>query len=93
MNTQPISNYIQHFFTQNGKTSLFLEQQAIALWAQAVGGFIAKQTAKISAKQGVLYVTIPNAALRFEVLSSRSQIVAKINETLGCEVIKGIIIK
>ena len=93
MTHQPIGNYIQHFFAQNGKISMLLEQQAVGLWAQTVGEFIAKQTTKISAKRGVLYVTIPNAALRFEVLSSRSQIVAKINEALGGEVIKGIIIK
>jgi len=93
MNNQEIGSYIQHFFAKNGKISLFLEQQAVALWAQTVGEFIAKQTTKITAKQGVLYVTIPNAALRFEVLSSRSQIITKINQTLGSDVIKGIIIK
>ena len=93
MDTQPVGNFIQHFFAKNGKISLFLEQQAVELWPKTVGEFIAKHTKKVTAKQGVLYVTIPNAALRFEVLSSRTQIVTKINETLGGEVIKGIIIK
>ena len=93
MDTKPVGNFIQHFFAKNGKISLFLEQQAVDLWAETVGEFIAKHTQKVTAKQGVLYVTINNAALRFEVLGSRSQIVAKINEALGGEVIKGIIIK
>jgi len=93
MNTQTVGNYIEHFFAKNGKISLLLEQQAVELWAQTVGEFIAKQTTKISAKQGVLYVTIPNAALRFEVLNSRSQIIIKINQQLGCDLIKGIIVK
>jgi predicted nucleic acid-binding Zn ribbon protein len=93
MTNQPVGNFIQEFFAKNGKISIFLEQQAVELWPQIVGEFIAKQTTKISAKQGVLYVAIPNAALRFEVMSRRSQIASKINETLGYEVIKGIIIK
>jgi len=93
MNTQSISNFIQHFFIKNGKISMFLEQQAVELWEQTVGEFIAKQTEKIIAKQGVLYVSIPNATLRFELLGRRSQIIAKLNEALGGEVIKGIIIK
>ena len=93
MNTQPVGNFIQHFFAKNGKISLFFEQQAVDLWPEAVGEFIAKHTQKVTAKQGVLYVTIPNAALRFEVLNSRTQIITKINEALGGEVIKGIIIK
>ncbi|MCL1850555.1 MAG: DUF721 domain-containing protein [Bacteroidetes bacterium] len=93
MNNVGIGGVIQEFFAKNGKISIFLEQQAVALWPQTVGEFVAQQTTKISAKQGILYVTIPNAALRFEVMSSRSQIVFKINEALGGEVIKGIIIK
>jgi predicted nucleic acid-binding Zn ribbon protein len=88
-----IGNVIQDFFAKNGKISILLEQQAVEQWRQIVGEFIANQTTKITAKQGILYVTIPNAALRFEVMGSRSQIISKINETLGGEVIKGIIIK
>jgi predicted nucleic acid-binding Zn ribbon protein len=93
MNNQTIGNFIQHFFVKNGKISLFLEQQAVELWAKTVGEFIAKQTTKVTANQGVLYVTIPNAALRFELLGRRSKIIAQLNEALGGEVIKGIIIK
>jgi len=93
MNNQSIGNIIQQFLIRNGKYSLFLEQQAVELWQQTVGDFIAQQTTKITSKQGVLYVTIPNAALRFEILNNRSSIITKINETLGAEVIKGLIIK
>jgi len=93
MSNQKIGNYIQEFFVKKGKFSLFLEQQAVHLWPEAVGEFVALQTAKISVQQGVLYVIIPNAALRFEVMNSRSQIIAKINNKLGGEVIKGIIVK
>jgi len=93
MNDQTIGKFIQQFYNKNGKISLFFEQQAVELWSQVVGEFIAKQTTKINAKNGVLTVTIPNAALRFEVMNSRSQIIAKINESIGAEVIKGIIIR
>jgi predicted nucleic acid-binding Zn ribbon protein len=92
-NNQTIGNYIQHFYAKNGKISLLLEQQAIDLWEETVGDFVAKHTKKVVAKQSVLFVTIPNASLRFEIMNSRSQIIAKINEKLGCEVIKGIIVK
>jgi predicted nucleic acid-binding Zn ribbon protein len=93
MPSHPISNVIQDFLTKNGKISLFLEQQAIELWEQAVGEYVAGQTQKITAKQGVLYVSISNAALRFELLNSRSQIINRINEALGGEVVKGVILK
>jgi predicted nucleic acid-binding Zn ribbon protein len=92
MNNQTIGNFIQQFFAKNGKISQFLEQQAVELWPETVGEFIAAQTKKISIKQGVLYVTIPIAALRFELMGSRSQIMNKLNQKLGAEVVKGIII-
>jgi predicted nucleic acid-binding Zn ribbon protein len=91
-NNQTIGNFIQHFFARNGKISLFLEQQAVDLWEEVVGEFVAKHTKKVVAKQSVLFVTIPNASLRFEIMNSRNQIISKINEYLGCEVIKEIII-
>jgi len=93
MNTQPIGNCIKLFFAKNNKMPIFLEQQAVDLWPQIVGEFVSKQTTKITAKQGVLYVTIPNAALRFELMGNRSQIVANINQKIGGKVIKGIIVK
>jgi len=93
MNTLPIGDFIQHFFAKNGKLSLLFERKAVELWEETVGEFVAIKTTKVTAKRGVLYVTIPNAALRFEVMSSRSQIIAKINEALGSEIIKGIIVK
>ena len=93
MDDKIVGAMIHEFLIKNGKISLFLEQQAIDMWGEIVGEFIAKQTTKISVKQGVLCVTIPNAALRFEVLGCRSQIVNKINKKLGGEVIKGIIVK
>jgi predicted nucleic acid-binding Zn ribbon protein len=92
MNHQTIRDCIQQFFAQRGKISLLLEQKAVELWAEEVGVFIAKHTTKVTARQGALYVTIPNAALRFEVMGSRSQIIAKINKKLGYEVIKAIIV-
>jgi len=93
MHPKTIGDFIQNFFTQKGKISLLLEQRAVDLWPEIVGGFVAKQTAQISVKQGVIYATIPNAALRFEIINSRSQIITKINEKLGIEVIKGLVIK
>jgi len=93
MDNQTIGDLIQQFFVKKGKISLFLEQRAIDLWPEVVGVFIAKQTSKISIKQGVIYVTIPNAALRFEIMNSQSQIIAKLNEKLGGKVIKGVIVK
>jgi len=93
MDSQSIGNIIQNFYEKSGKISMLLEQHVVELWTEIVGEFIAKQTTKVSVKQGVIYVTIPNAALRFEVLNSRSQIISKINERIGQNIIKGIIVR
>lgn len=93
MNENAISSLITNFLIKNNKSNLFLEQQAVTLWNQIVGEFIAKQTTKISVKNGVIYAIIPLAALRFEVMNCRSQIILKMNQHLGAEVIKNIIIK
>lgn len=93
MNNQTIGTFIQNFYVKNGKFSIFLEQRAVELWSEVVGDFIAKQTTKITTKQSIIYATIPNAALRFEVMGRRSQIMENINKKLGSDVIKGIIVR
>lgn len=81
------SDLIRLFIKSSGKEKLFLERKAIALWPQLMGEYIANNTGKVNVSQGVMYVKVFNAALRFELNNSRSMIIQKINNQLGQEVI------
>jgi hypothetical protein len=79
--------YIQN----NNKETLYLEQQIPAVWNDIAGDFIVSQTKKIFFKNGVLQISIPNAALKFELNTRRTELIKKINSELKKEIVKEIV--
>jgi len=66
------------------------EHRACALWPQIVGQGINRYTVRRSVAGGVMTVWMTSAPLRAELMMRRMDIVARINEALGREVIKDI---
>lgn len=66
------------------------ETRACALWPRIVGPDIAARTSAPSVKNALMTVSVPNAALRHELLMTRSSIVKIINDTLNADVISDI---
>ena len=67
------------------------EQRALAMWPTLVGQGVNRYTTDRSVKDGVL--TISSAPLRNKLMLTRSTLIARINESLGHEVIKEIIFR
>lgn len=91
MEEQRIGDLIRQFVAENGKKNLFLERKVLELWPSVMGTYINSNTDKLSIRQGVLYVKVYNASLRFELNASRSLIVQKLNDAVGGEVVKSIV--
>ena len=91
MEEQRISDLIRQFVASNGKDELFRERKVLSIWPSVMGDYIANNTNSVSIKQGVLYVKVLNASLRFELNTSRSLIIKKLNDAVGGEVVKSIV--
>lgn len=91
MEEQSVGDIIRQFIKNSGKEKLFLERKAVALWPELMGEYIAQNTGKVNVSQGVMYVQVLNAALRFELTNSRTMILNKINGQLGQEVITNVV--
>ena len=66
------------------------ELHAAELWPKVAGGAIAEECGKPSVRNGVMSIGVKNAALRNELLMSRSGFISNINRCLGKEIIKEI---
>ncbi|MEX1140100.1 MAG: DUF721 domain-containing protein [Bacteroidota bacterium] len=66
------------------------EYDAVAHWAGAVGQQVAKVTEAQSIKNGVLLVRVSNGPWRNELQMLKTDIIRKLNESLGEEVVKDI---
>lgn len=67
-----------------------LETRAVELWSPVMGAPVASLTGKPVVHRGRMTVGVPSAALRHELMMSRSRIIDLINDALGEDVIKEI---
>jgi predicted nucleic acid-binding Zn ribbon protein len=69
------------------------EHRASALWLQIVGDGINRYTISRSVRDGVMTVRLSSASLANELTLIRANIIQRINEALGHEIIHEIIFK
>ncbi|HPE40467.1 MAG TPA: DUF721 domain-containing protein [Bacteroidales bacterium] len=93
MSTLLIGDIVKQFLEKYGKNELFLEKRAVESWEKVVGPLIAKYTKKVNSKNGILTIKVLNGALRFELMGMKSEIIRKLNQEVGQDVIKDIILK
>ncbi len=79
-----LTKYLQGY---NLETQL-LEKRVAELWPQVIGDKLVAYTGKPEVKQGILYVSVPSAPLRQEFFMARQEIVRRINEAVGAQVVK-----
>lgn len=90
-NEQLLKDLLQQFIDKSGKQRLYDERRVLSLWTEVVEPVVAQNTQCKDIKNGVLTVKVTNAALRFELLARKSDIIRRLNERLGVEVVKDII--
>ncbi len=69
------------------------EVNLINSWEETVGKAIALRTSKLYIKDQVLYVYLNSSVVRSELLMLREALKEKLNEKVGSEVIKDIVLK
>lgn len=86
-----MSDLIRNFLRRNEKDQLYHERRAVELWKSEMGSFIADNTKNVEMHKGVLYVKMINASLKFELMGRRSEMIRKLNDKMGVEVVKDIL--
>jgi|WetSurMetagenome_2_1015567.scaffolds.fasta_scaffold372156_1 hypothetical protein len=66
--------------------------EAIAVWSAVVGERIAAVTEAKRIHKGRLFVEVKNAAWRYELIFHRADLVEKLNQRLGGDVVKEIVL-
>lgn len=69
------------------------ETAVINSWEEIVGKAISSRTSKIYIRDKVLYVHLNSSVVRNELLMLRSALKEKINQKIGAEVVKDIVLR
>ncbi|APA65427.1 MAG: DUF721 domain-containing protein [Maribacter dokdonensis] len=81
-------------FIQKNKLEKGIDKvDARAAWAKLMGNGVDNYTTEIELKFGTLYVSLSSSVLREELSLGKSKIVRMINEEIGKEVVKKLILR
>ena len=93
--TEPdtVGNIIKQLLKEDHIDRQFDEQQVVYLWPEIVGQGINRYTTSRWVKNGVLYLHISSAPLRNELMMNRTTLIKHLNDAVGSEVIRDIVIR
>lgn len=88
--TKSLGDAIEELIAQLGIKKKLHEQDAFVVWDEAVGERISKIATPTRMLRGTLIVSVKSGAWRNELSMRKQEIVARINELLGGEIVKDI---
>ena len=83
-----ITDAIVDFLRESGLEQPVMEVQMEEVWPQVMGETVAKLPRSVEVKDGMLIVHVNSAALKAQLFENRFELVKKLNEAVGAEVIR-----
>ena len=90
---ESVGMLIRRFLREEGLETPLNEKRLIDSWAEVMGPAIASLSKPQFIKNQVLYVEVTSAPLRQQLMMGRRQLVNKLNQHVGAQVISNIIFR
>lgn len=91
--TKKIDELVGLALRQMGLEQKFREHQVCEIWPDVVGQMIASHTKSISVSEGKLLVTFNSAVVRNEMMMVREGLAMALNDKVGADVVKEVVIR
>lgn len=89
---QKLGDLIKEFYELHKGPEYVDEVKALNLWGKVVGPFIASHTIDLYIRNHTLFVRVDSDVLRNELSYSRSLLIQNLNEEMGKDVVKEIVL-
>lgn len=89
---QPLGDLIKAFYEQHKGPGYMDELKIIQSWPNVVGPFIAKHTIDLAIRNKVLFVRVDSDSLRNELSFSKSLLMKNLNDLVGKEVLREMVL-
>ena len=83
-----ITDALVEYLRESGLEKSVLEVQVEEAWPKVMGSVVVGLTQSVEMKDGVLHVRVRSAALKAQLFENRFELVRKLNEAVGANVIK-----
>ena len=87
-NSSSLTDALVSYLRESGLEQSVLEVQVEEVWPQVMGDIVTKLTRSVEVKDGMLIVRVNSAALKTQLFENRFELVRKLNEAVGADVIK-----
>ena len=93
-NAQPIANILSEFFDENpGLKTSVAEHRAVSAWRELLGEGVSHYTKNVYFRRNVLHVQLSSSVLRAELIMNKRNLIDKLNEHAGMEIVKDIVFR
>lgn len=90
---QSLGSAIKDYLKEKKMEVKIAEIDAVNLWESIIGVQIARATSSIYIKDGVLYIHLKSSIVRNELFMMRNDIMRVMNQRIGSNVVKSIVLK
>ena len=92
-NEQSIGEILREYLKMTQVENVVYEERIAAAWHDLLGEAVASQTERIRLADGRLYVSLRSAALRSELMMQRTALRRAVNERLGTDVVREVVVR
>ena len=92
-NTQSIAEVIRAYLKESRIEKHLKERQLVQSWETLLGKTVARSTRKIYLKDGKLIVHVNSSVVKNELFMLKNEIIQKLNDEAGEELVKEIILR
>lgn len=92
-NAESIGDVLRQFLRQEGIETPLNERRIEMAWPEVMGQAIARYTGTLFVKNETLYVQVKSPALRANLMLGREELVRRLNNYVGAQVIRQIVFR
>lgn len=92
-NSESVTNVVHRFLREYGLESPLNQYRLLAQWEKVMGSEVARQTRKLYIRNQSLCVELTSPALRMDLMMRRTELVRRLNEAVGAQVITELVIR
>ena len=87
---EQLKKILKKAIEKSGFKNAILQENAVSMWPDIVGGNISKISKATSVEKGVLFVKVESATWKQELYMQKNEIINRINKKIGSKAIKEI---
>jgi predicted nucleic acid-binding Zn ribbon protein len=88
---QTLKEVIEQYLKETPLHRKFQERHLMECWYELLGKTVTKNTKKLYIRKDILYVQLTSSVLRNELFMMKGDIISKLNERVGEQIITGIV--